>query len=373
LQYAARLVKGVASEKATFSDIPGTLIVASEDRAEFTSSSPEMQVKATVKIKGSVPGQCAINIEDLYNAVSKFQNLNDKGEGTRDVEVCLNSSNKALTISTETVYPSGAVVPHKRSFGLLNHNRIPKFPKVETDTPKVSIPASTLMDAVEGVLYAASNNRNEAALSGILLIFEDKRLTAVGADGVCIAEYTATVPQLESHDKVIITGPFAARLTKSFFDDDVVSISFDGNRLIANTPNFSLCSSLVNASYPDYKSVVPEPTVYISLDQKMLIDQLMNISYEAAKDKDDNRVSLEFDNKQLTLRAGGSENAGIATDFDGSVKVDCKLNLLIQSINNIQGETVKLGYLGERKPLSFYPEDGLKEGLRTVLVPLAPM
>ena len=89
-------------------------------------------------------------------------------------------------------------------------------------------------------------------------------------------------------------------------------------------------------------------------------------------DKEFNRISLSFADKQLLLKSQGSSNSGIETDYEGELNVDFNSRLLGLSLGGIEGNAVRFGFCDTHKLIQFSPLEEKGYGLKTALVLLAP-
>ena len=372
LQYAMRLVRDVVPSTAVLLENTGVLIEATDNRATFTAFNSEVMVKAVVHIEGSQNGVAVVDAQSLYNAISRFQPRNAKGEGTSDISINSNPKTRKLTVSAKTRYSSGSETPHRRVFSLRNPELFPDF-SIVPEGREFKLPAVKLMDGLDSVSYATASDKNTFVFTGVYVKLADSLLTLAATDGICLAEYEVAVDYTGEPIDFIIPSSLATKIAKSFFDEDILNVCVTERSLNISTPNLMLGGTLIREQYPDYKAVVPQPTEFAVLDKHVLTDNLLNLSYEAST-VPDNRVSVVFENGEASLRCGQSENGGLKTDFEKNVKFDSNLKLLALSVKNVVGNDVKIGFSGEGKPLHFFSTGQLPTGAKfsCMLVPLTP-
>ena len=373
LQYAMRLVRDVVPAAGPLAESTGVLISAESGRAIFTAFNPEVLTKATVKVDSTRDGEVVVDASYLYGAVSHCQPLNDRDVGTSDILVNSSPKSKKLLLSATTRYASGAETPHKRVFPLRNKEFFPDIPAFESADAVLEMLVDVLMDAIDSVSYAVSTDKNQYLLTGTLLRLEDGRLTVFATNGVCLAEYSVDVPYTSAPVEVVLPGTFAAKVSKSFFDNDTLKVSLTNNMVFVRTPNLVVAGTLIREEYPDYKEFFPEPVLFPTVNKHILLDNLVNLSYEASY-AEDNRVTMSFEVGEASLRCGGSNNGGLETDFKGNITFDCNLKLFASSIRNIPGERLKIGFTDSTSPLVFMSADASvgSPKLSCVLVPLSP-
>ena len=243
LQYAMRTVKDVVSTSGPGADTSGVLIVAKGDRAVFTAFNPEMMAKATVKIECTEEGQVVVDAVSLYSAVSHFQPLKENGVGTSDIT--LSSRSKKLNLSAKTRYASGTETPHRRAFPLKNQEFFPDLPSEDRIKSAFELPAEVIMDGIDSVVYAKSNDPHQAVFTGLLFELRPGSLTFFATDGVCLAEYSAAVDFDGEPQRLVIPGAFANKISKSFFEGDALKFSLTDNMIFVRTANLVLGGTLI--------------------------------------------------------------------------------------------------------------------------------
>jgi DNA polymerase-3 subunit beta len=370
-QYAMRLLRGITPSSASAAELAGVLISANGSLATFTATNPEVTAKAVVKIEPSREGEAVVDAVALYSAISHFQPQNKFGIGTSDILVSASPKAKKLTVSASTKYSSGNEVPHKRVFPLRNQEFFPDITLPSSTNPMFELPADVLMDGLESVSYAASTDMSRMLFTGTLMCLDAGKITLFATDGVCLAEYTANISYSGEPIKVLLPGAFAAKVAKSFFDNDMLSVVLTKSTLFVSTPNLVLGGRLIGEEYPDYKSVLPQPTQFACLDKHLLLDNLVNLSYEASS-SEDARVTMRLSGGEASLVCGASTNEGIPVDFTGDFSFHSNLRLFVSSIKNIPGNKLKMGFIDSSRLISFSSaEDSSTYSLSCVLVPLS--
>lgn len=371
-QYAMRIVKDVVPTSGPLAESVGVLIEARGSRAVFTAFNPEVMAKATVKISSDRDGDAVVDAPALYSAISHFKPQNDRGVGTTDITVVSSPRSRKLQITAKTRYATGSEIPHKRVFALRNQEFFPSVPSVDRAELSFELPARTLMDGIDSVSFATSNDSHQLIFTGVLFQLEKDKLTLFATNGVCLAEYSSPVNYEGDPVRLVLPSSFTGKVSKSFFDDDILQVMITRSMMFVRTANLILGGALIREEYPDYKKVLTAPENFAVLDKHVLLDNLLNMSYEAAT-IDNSRVSLSLEDSGASLACGASLNAGIPAEFSGKFSVDCNLSLLANSIRNLYGDQMRLGFTDSSSPLHLLSTDPSPAGstLNCVLVPLS--
>lgn len=371
LQYAMGTMRDVAPSSGPLAETAGVKIVADGENAIFYAFNPEMMARAVVRITPEVDGEVVVDPAALYSAVSHFKPIKNGDIGTSDVSVVLAPKAKKLQIAARTKYASGVTTPHKRIFPLKVAGGFPDLPTKGRIKHTFDISAALFMNGIDSVGYALSSDQQQFMFTGVLLQLADNTMTMFATNGVCLAEFVSPFRYDGDPLRVIIPGSFSHKAAKSFFDTDQLSCALTKNMLYLRTPNLAIGGTLIGDEYPDYKAVLPKPTRFAEVDRHVFLDNLLSLSYEASL-IDDSRVSVFIEDGEVFLRCGQSENKGIPATLKGKMEFDCNLKLLAGSVKNIFGDTLKIGFAGKDKPLTFSAteEDTAGPNLNCVLVPL---
>jgi DNA polymerase III sliding clamp (beta) subunit (PCNA family) len=371
-QYAMRLVRDVVPASGPVAESVGVLVSAANNKAVFTAFNPEVVAKATVKIVSERDGEAVVDAAALNGAISRFQSRNDKNIGTSDITVTSAPRSKKLQISATTRYSFGNETPHKRVFPLHNHEFFPDTPSFNSTDTVFKIPAEILMEGIDSVFYAVSSDKSKIIFTGVYFKLSNNTLTLAATDGICLAEYEVGIDYEGAPVEVVLPGPFAAKISKSFFDHDELRIALTPSMMFVSTPNLILGGALIKDSYPDYKAILPNPPAYAVLNKHIFLDNLLNLSYEA-NTVDDSRVSVVFEGGKVSLVCGASNNEGLLTDFKDNFRFDCNLKLLALSIKNIVGDELLIGFSSPSEPLKLSSTTESHTGAKfnCILVPLS--
>jgi len=371
-QYAMRTVRDVVPSSGPLAETVGVLIDVQGDRAVFTAYNPEVMAKASVRVNASRDGEAVVDAASLYGAISHFKPMSDKGVGTSDITVASAPRSRKLHITAKTKYASGVETPHKRVFSLRNQEFFPTVPAPAKLDKTFELSAGVLMEGIDSVSYALSSDKNQVIFTGVLFCLQENELTLFATNGICLAEYEVPVSYEGDPVSVILPGAFASKIAKSFFDTDVLTVSLTPSMMFVRTPNLVLGGALIREDYPNYKEVLPAPANFAVLDKHILLDNLINLNYEASS-TEDSRVTMNLQGGEASLRCGPSDNGGLNAEFEGEASFDCNLSLFAASIKNIYGDSLKIGISEDKAPLHFSSDEQSHSGakLTCVLVPLS--
>lgn len=370
LQYALRLVRDIVPTSGPLAEVSGLLVSVAESKAIFTAFNGEILIKVLVPCETIEKGEAVVEAGPLYSAISSFQPLRDDGTGTSDVLLSSSPKSRKFTISAFTLYKTGTKTPHERTFALKNRELFPDVPSPINIKSTISLVGDTVIQGIENVFYAASSDRNQAVFNGVLLKIDGTSLTFAATDGICLAESRHEIEDTGNPVELIVPGVFASKISKSFSAIDDLEFSITDRMLFVRSSNVVIGGPFISDSFPDYEAVLPQPEKEAFVDRETFIDNLVNLTYEAAT-VPDSRVSLVFKGGTASLVCGNSTNDGIPAEMTGNFSFSANLKLLLSSVKSFRRDKIKLGFSSPESPIYFFSGEKETTNLKTILVPLS--
>lgn len=152
-----------------------------------------------------------------------------------------------------------------------------EFPNVEdfAEEAYLELKAGDVKSLIRRTLFATDTESSRYALGGVLLEFENDRLTAVGTDGRRLAkmETAATsVGDYKGSDSMTIVPSKSMQLMEralSGESDAMVQMVARPNDLLLRSTNATIYSRLVDGRFPKWRDVIPDgrtgPTIQLTV------------------------------------------------------------------------------------------------------------
>lgn len=226
----------------TLPALSSILIIAGDDgiklRATNLETGIDLKLEGTCKEEGVV----AIPATILQQVASSFV-----GEGT----VTLEQAGDVVTIVSGTGKSSIKTVPY---------DDFPTIPFPEKPKNRLIIPGIVLKDLFTSIASCASNSTIRPELASIHLAIEGGTLMAVATDSFRLAEKKVGLSNKGIQGTFLIPAKNAVEIAQALPDEDVI-ISFDEHQCAFVSDGGMLVSRLTNASYPDYRQIIPKESV----------------------------------------------------------------------------------------------------------------
>ncbi len=247
------------------------------------------------------------------------------------------------------------------------------FPMMDAQKLEVSLEleSNDFKNLINNCKFCMGLDESRQYLNGIYLHSSEKAISTVSTDGHRLAKCTIGNNQVQSFEGIIIPKKTVSEISKIAEDfDEKVLLSFSKTRIKFTFGNLIVVSKLVNASFPDYESVIPKDNNQImTVDCKSFsqtIDRVSTISDEKFRTvkfsiSGNNCVVSSFGNDKSI----GTENVNV--DFQGSeISINFNAKYILDVLNIIKNGKVKF-HFSEKTAPTILQSDSLNNALFLIM------
>ncbi len=173
------------------------------------------------------------------------------GSLTNEGSITLEHTGDILSLSSGTGKSSIKTIPY---------DDFPSIPFPENPKNRIILPGIILKNLFTTIASCASSSTIRPELSSIYLSIEGGVLTAVATDSFRLAEKKVPLTNKGTQGKFLIPAKNALDIAQALPDDDII-ISFDEHQCAFVSQGGMLVSRLTNATYPDYRQIIPKESV----------------------------------------------------------------------------------------------------------------
>lgn len=216
-------------------------LIADGDTVEITTSDFDTEFRQTLPlVKG---GEMATTVDAKRLAMIA-------GTAPAGAVLTISMTDARLTI---TAGKSRWVLP------ILPADDYPVMP-VEASAKPLKIGGTELARALRRVQWAISTEKSQPHMAGIYFNAEGKhfRAVAVNTTSMAVATTGATFPK--DADSVIVPAKYAALLADmaESHGDDTIAVQWNERKIRAEIGSAVLSGKLIDATFPDYRRIIPE-------------------------------------------------------------------------------------------------------------------
>jgi DNA polymerase-3 subunit beta len=309
LKNAVTLAGKASSAKSTLPALSCLLLDADAEKQLLTVSGTDLSMALTVAVPATVVKAGCIVIPARL--------LTDFVTGLPSAPVDLDTDEKTWTLALKC---AGYDAKIKGMAPL----EFPTIPQGDGETVAV-FEAAALRQAINSVVFSASDEDHRPAMTGVHLCFRD-HLDVVAADGFRLA---MTVLPLSGKVKLTIAARAMNVLAHALTEAaEPITLRMTGNQnqAIFTGPRFILAANLIEARYPDYAAIIPKAYTTRAVVNRPELLRAVRVASYFAKDSA-NVIRLELSAPELNDGSLGKITvAGSAAEVGtGSSVVDCAL------------------------------------------------
>lgn len=288
-------VQNIVGAKGSMMIIQNVLIEAKDNQLFLTTTDLDISIRSMVACEVIEEGSTTLPAKLLVNAISKAV------EGPIEIEI---DANDRAQIS------AGSALFKLSGMSVIDFPTLP----VDSSSFEYVVPQNVLRDMLHKTSYAASQDDTRKTLKGVLMSFNEAKLTMVATDGrrLALAESDVDFPPEEKRD-IILPSKVVCELQRSLSNDGDARISIEKSQISFNLGDTRLYSKLLDEIYPNYRQVIPgELSERVVIDRQLLLSALDRVSVMTMDES--NSVKLTFDSNELTVSSTTTE-AGSARDM----------------------------------------------------------
>lgn len=358
LQTQLQAVSKVIASKNAMSILDNFLLKVTPERLYITGGDQENVMTAWVEIYDvEGEGEIAVLAKRLLEVTKEVSN--------QPLKFYINEDTKEIDIN----FMNGHF-----NFTGIDAAEYPRKKEQEADSITLEFPALTVLNALEGTLFAVSPDPIRPIMTGIYWDIEPERVTFVSSDTHKLVKYEVNSVKPGVTDSFILPSK-PANVIKSLLgkeDEAMVKIVKDDKSATFEFDTFKLSTRLIKGKYPQYRRVFPNDNPFCMIvNRESFLNAVRRVALFASK-----ASKLIRFNIQETEVLMASQDLDYATSAEERVECDYKGNPLtigfnsdymIEVLTNIQGEDVKIELADPARPGLFSPVE-TQEGIDVVML-----
>ncbi|MBR3180496.1 DNA polymerase III subunit beta [Candidatus Saccharibacteria bacterium] len=328
-----------ASSKATLPILNNVLIRVDEGKVSLTTTNLDMAVVDFIPVSESKDGVITVPARLLAEFAANLPKKNVVKITTEGTKVNVESKGYKSTLN-------GAVADDFPELPGIEESAAVKF-KMGVDEFKVGI---------NQVIVASSNDMTRPALTGVYFNTADGVLYVAATDGYRLAE-RELIRKVESEIKAIVPTNSLSEVLRTLSDDvEEIEILFDETQVRFRIGEIEITSKLIDGSFPDYRQLIPKESEAEVLLNKAELVRVTKLAALFAREVGGSIV-LEAKTSTGTFAVGsvaneyGENTSEIETEIVKDERITLNSRFLIDALNALDEEKVRLGFTGKVSPI----------------------
>jgi DNA polymerase-3 subunit beta len=231
------------------------------------------------------------------------------------------------------------------------------FPVMDSENlaREISINSNDLKILIDNTKFCMGLDESRQYLNGIYFHGNEDKVLAVATDGHRLSKCSASIKESNNLEGIIIPKKSVVEISKILDDyDGNVSISFSKTRIKLTFGSVVIVSKLINASFPDYESVIPtDNNQMMIVDCKSFsetIDRVSTISDEKLR-----TVKFEISSNNCTVSSFGNDKSigteSVKVEYSGpQISINFNAKYILDVLSIVKNGKVKFHFSEKTAP-----------------------
>jgi DNA polymerase-3 subunit beta len=318
------------------------LLEVSNKTLFLTATNLEVGIRFSVDVQGEEDGVVAVSGSVLSHVISSL---------SKGVSVTFEKKKGFLHIISSEGTSKIAVQ---------NTEDFPTLPEV-IDGEKITIPAQIIKNAVQSVVYCASNSTIKPELSSVFIHAENGVLITTATDSFRLAEKRIVLKEPISTEPFLIPSKSTQNLLRVLeYADKKVDILTNKHQLSITIDNIYFTLRLTVGSFPDYTQIIPKEFVTEATLLTYDFERTLKKAIVFSDQFNQTKLSLSPKKKLFTIHTK-NETIGETTDNISAalkgeqIEISFNQRYLTDSLHSITSDSVVLQFAGQSQPLVVRP------------------
>ena len=291
--------------------------------------------------------------------------------------------NKKVDIELKELSLSVQCENYKTSIKGMSAEDYPLIPSVEKEN-YYKVEADVFRQALQQVIFAVSNSETRLELTGVFFDIKKDQLVLAATDSFRLAERTLRIKSNGSREaKIIVPAKTLQEIIRILsamkgaeLDSEKKEITFyvTENQILFEINGIEVISRLIEGQYPDYRQIIPESAETTCLIEKGELLRAVKASAIFSKSGiNDINLDLPAGKNKLIVSSTSSQLGENMSELEAQVKgkdngVVINYRYLLDGVNNIQSDNLKIEIINSSTPCTLRPEK--ESGYFYIIMPI---
>lgn len=232
----------------------------------------------------------------------------------------------------------------------------PVIPQINAEK-RVAVDGKKLREAIQQTLFAAANDESRPEISGVLFVFQERKLTIAATDSYRLTERTLPIESEGPEYRAILPVKTLAEILRILPDDaDEAELFLEETQFALRAGEVEIVSRVIEGQYPDYQQIIPkESTTEATFSRQDFINNVKAASLFCKPGVNDLTLEIQPGGKRITFRAAnaqvGEQTSEIAAAVRGKdVTLVFNYRYLLDGLANFPDDEISLSANDQKNP-----------------------
>jgi DNA polymerase-3 subunit beta len=313
-------------------------VKASKNEITIRATNLDCGIEIYIPAKVSKEGEVAFHGSILSSLLSGLQKDKNVTIESKDGGISVSSNLNTSTIKTQSP------------------EDFPTIPKLDTDKV-IEIDPQLLVKGFKSVWYSASVSTVKPELASVYVYKDGNELVFVSTDSFRLAEKRVKVKESVQFSPVIIPAkniPDITRILEGARGD--IKFYFDKNQIGIEGKDFYLMSRVIDATFPDYKQIIPKVFVSEVIALKQDVSDSLKTAHVFADKFNQLSVSAHPSKKTFEIATKNNDVGDFKSAIDATLSgqdLDINFNhrYVSDCLQSIESDSISFSLSGQNKPM----------------------
>jgi DNA polymerase-3 subunit beta len=300
-----------AARKSTLPVLSHVLLASDAGRLKLAATNLEIGILTWIGAKVAAEGAITVPARLLNDVVTSLPN--------DIIDLSLDSAGQTLQLRC-----GDFAVAIKG----IEADEFPIIPTISAGESSVTLPARSLREVIEQVVFAAATDDTRPLLTGVAFQFDAHEATLIASDGFRLARRSLPLPQpVATPIDVLVPARALAEVARNIGDSTGevrIVVTASGGQIVFRAEQTEVVSRLIAGQYPNVERIIPHSyRTRAVLDRLQLTQAIKLASYFASAATNVVKVHIDAESEQtpgrLTISAAAAEVGANQTVREGIV------------------------------------------------------
>jgi len=332
-----QIIQSIIPTQTVIPMLYNVLLTTDKKNLYLTASDTYITMRCTLEANVKKAGISTVKAHRLLSIIRELPN--------ESVDVEIDDKNTVLINCSSSSY---------KVFGVAA-DEFPQMSVIEKGN-EIALEQGLFKSMLQRTIYAASTDDDRLILNGILISFNEQKLSVIATDGRRLAfiEQELEIP-IEEQTDIVIPTKTVNELIKILKDEGLVKIKMESKKVSFQTDDILIVSTLLEGKYPNFKQVIP--TTFeerVTVDRESLLRALRRVSLVTNKEYPS--VKIDFSDNKMQISAItpdiGEAHETVPVKYSGK-KIISAFNpeFLMDPLRNLSNDEVFLELIDETSPV----------------------
>lgn len=311
---------------------------ASKNEVVLRATNLDCGIEIYIPAKVSGEGEVAFQGSVLVSLLSGIQKDKNVIIESKEGSVSVSSNSNTSLIKTQSP------------------DDFPTIPRLDTDKA-IDIDPHLLVKGFKSVWYSASLSTVKPELASVYVYKDGHELVFVSTDSFRLAEKRVKVKDSIQFNPVIIPAKNISDITRILEGSKGdVKFFFDKNQIGIEGKDFYLMSRVIDATFPDYKQIIPKAFVSEVITLKQDVSDALKTAHVFADKFNQLSVSVHPSKKTFEISTRNNDIGEFKSALDATLSgqdLDINFNhrYVSDCLQSIESDSISFSLSGQNKPM----------------------